>query len=200
MSIALTFDDGPNNTTTPTLLDFLEKEHIPATFFVLGEMVKKNSSVLKRIASSGVGHLIGNHSWSHPDFTTLTDAELTDQLSRTQKIIEDTIGSRSTKLMRPPYGAFTKPHQKQLIEGMGYEIILWNVNSNDTVKGFPREAGPIAGEISKGKDGSIILIHDIHPYSVEATKIAVPALKKRSCTFATAKIVKSQVGAVSCTR
>ena len=62
MSIALTFDDGPNQTTTLELLDFLEKEHVTATFFVLGNMVQKSPAVLKRIANSPLGHQIGNHS------------------------------------------------------------------------------------------------------------------------------------------
>ncbi len=200
MSIALTFDDGPNHTTTPELLDFLEEEHVTATFFVLGNMVQKNPSVLRRIASSPLGHQIGNHSWSHPDFTTISEAAIKDEVDRTQKVIEDTVGASLRRIMRPPYGAIDQP-RRELLEAMGYEVVLWTVDSKDTLKGFPREAKPIADQIlKKTHSGSVVLLHDIHKYSVEAVKIALPQLKKRHCTFATVQVVKTQTGAVSCTR
>ena len=200
MSIALTFDDGPNHTTTPELLDYLEEEHVTPTFFVLGNMVQKNPSVLRRLASSPLGHQIGNHSWSHPDFRTIDDAGIEDEINRTQKVVEDTVGASLLRILRPPFGAITK-HQRELVTGMGYDIVLWTVDSKDTVKGFPREAKPIADQVLKNThSGSVVLLHDIHKYSVEAVKIAVPELKKRQCTFATVQIVKTQAGAVSCTR
>ncbi len=68
MSVALTFDDGPNNTTTPKLLELLEVQAITVTFFVLGEMVKKNPIVLQNIVKSSLGHEIGNHSWETSQF------------------------------------------------------------------------------------------------------------------------------------
>ncbi len=102
MSVALTFDDGPNHSTTLQLLDYLEAEHVRATFFVLGNMVQKFPAVLKRIANSPVGHQIGNHSLSHADFMTLNDAAIEKEITTTQKIIEDTVGATFVRIMRPP--------------------------------------------------------------------------------------------------
>jgi peptidoglycan/xylan/chitin deacetylase (PgdA/CDA1 family) len=199
MSIALTFDDGPNQTTTLELLDFLEKEHVTATFFVLGNMVQKSPAVLKRIANSPLGHQIGNHSWSHPDFKTLDDAQVNDEINRTQELIENTVGASLVRIMRPPYGSITKS-QRELVKNMGYDIVLWTVDSCDTKKNFPRQAKPIADQILKDThQGSVVLVHDIHKYSVEAIKIVIPELKKHSCSFATVRLVKTQAPAVLCT-
>jgi len=192
VSIALTFDDGPNHTTTLELLDYLEDEHVAATFFVLGSMVKKFPLVLKRIANSPVGHHIGNHSWSHPDFKNLDDTAIEKEISDTQKIVEDTIGASLVRIMRPPYGSATRA-QRELIKTMGYELVLWTVDSYDTKKHFPRRAKPIADQIlNNTHQASIVLVHDIHKYSVEAIKIVVPTLKRYNCSFVTVQLVKTQ--------
>jgi peptidoglycan/xylan/chitin deacetylase (PgdA/CDA1 family) len=189
MSVALTFDDGPNHSTTLELLDYLETEHVRATFFVLGNMVQKFPAVLKRIANSPVGHQIGNHSWSHADFKTLNDAAIEKEITTTQKIIEDTVGATFVRIMRPPYGSITKA-QKALIQGMGYQVVLWNVDSFDTRKNFPRKAGPIANQIvTQTRPGSIVLAHDIHQYTVDAIKIAIPALKRQNYSFVTVRLL-----------
>jgi peptidoglycan-N-acetylglucosamine deacetylase len=180
MSIAMTFDDGPNHTSTLKLLKLLESLRIPATFFVLGSMVKSNPATLKLVANSGLGHQIGNHSWSHRNFKTLTDAEIQTEISDTQKAIEETLSAtQGTRIMRPPYGAVT-PAQRMLITGMGFKVVLWNTDTNDWNKVVHKNAASIASFMLKNvKDGNIVLAHDIHDRTVEAMKIALPQLKAK---------------------
>lgn len=88
--VALTFDDGPNNTTTPRLLDMLKSSHVPATFYVLGSQVERFPEVAKRIVHEG--HEIGNHSWSHPQLTKLDRDAVWKQIDATNQVIFDTTG------------------------------------------------------------------------------------------------------------
>jgi peptidoglycan/xylan/chitin deacetylase (PgdA/CDA1 family) len=103
--IAMTFDDDPHATNTPTLLEMAAKRHIKLTFFVLGECSEQNPDILRREVADG--HEIGNHSWSHPNLAKLADEVVRTQLQRTEDIIVKTTGIKP-KLMRPAYGELTK--------------------------------------------------------------------------------------------
>lgn len=160
-------------------------------------MVKTARAVLKRIANSPVGHQVGNHSWSHTDFKTLDDAAIKKEITTTQEIIEDTIGNRASRMMRPPYGSAT-PDQITLIKSLGYEVVLWNVDSKDSKADFPKEPKAIAKEILKDTErGRIVLAHDIHQYTVDAIKIVIPELKRRCFTFATVQTLRSKLSAAA---
>ncbi len=99
MAIAMTFDDGPNNTTTPRLIDLLAELDVQVTFFVLGTMVQRNAAVLRRIADATQRHEVCNHSWSHESFKRMTDAQIRTGIEDTNKIIADTIGAaKATKI------------------------------------------------------------------------------------------------------
>ena len=89
MAIAMTFDDGPNPHATPKLLDLLDQLNLRVTFFVLGERVKANPAILKRIAAR---HEIGNHTWSHKAFACLSDEKIREELRTTHKAIEEASG------------------------------------------------------------------------------------------------------------
>ena len=103
--VALTFDDGPNPTTTTQALDTLAKYGVKATFFVLGKNIAGNENLLKRMKSEG--HVVGNHSWSHPVLSQLSLEDAKKQITDTEDLLTQVLGS-SSKLMRPPYGAITK--------------------------------------------------------------------------------------------
>ena len=83
--LALTFDDGPNPITTPQVLDVLEHEQVPATFFVVGSRVPGQEKLLRRMFYDG--NEVGSHSWNHPDFTTLSSEQIIDQINRTQAVV-----------------------------------------------------------------------------------------------------------------
>src|SRR5437899_2739420 len=126
--IAMTFDDGPHGTNTPKLLEMAAKRHIKLTFFVLGECVEQNPTVLQREVAEG--HEIGNHSWSHPNLAKLSDEAVRSQLQRTEDIIVKTAGVKP-KLMRPPYGELTKRQRIWVNRDFGYKVILWDVDPLD---------------------------------------------------------------------
>lgn len=99
--VALTFDDGPNPKTTPMLLDILKKYNAKATFFILGQNIPGNEEIVKRMVAEG--HEVANHSWSHPNFKTLSPEQIKQEVEQTQSALEKITGRRPT-MIRPPYG------------------------------------------------------------------------------------------------
>jgi len=178
--IAMTFDDGPHATNTPKLLEMAAKRHIKLTFFVLGECVEQNPTVLQREVAEG--HEIGNHSWSHPNLAKLSDEAVRSQLRRTEDIIVKTAGVKP-KLMRPPYGELTKRQRIWVNHDFGYKVILWDVDPLDWKRPGP---SVVARRIIAGtRAGSIILSHDIHPPTIEAMPRVFDALLARGFKFVT---------------
>ena len=127
LKIALTFDDGPDPIYTPQVLDVLEEYDVPATFFLLGERVEKYPNITRRIINEG--HTIGNHSWSHPDLTTLNDRQLSKEIFNTEQKIEETV-NKETALLRPPYG-FVSSQLITKLKRMDYKVIHWSLDSLD---------------------------------------------------------------------
>ena len=178
--IAMTFDDGPHGTNTPKLLEMAAKRHIKLTFFVLGECVEQNPTVLQREVAEG--HEIGNHSWSHPNLAKLSDEAVRSQLQRTEDIIVKTAGVKP-KLMRPPYGELTKRQRIWVNRDFGYKVILWDVDPLDWKRPGP---SVVARRIIAGtRPGSIILSHDIHPPTIAAMSQVFDALLAKGLKFVT---------------
>ncbi len=174
----MTFDDGPNRTTTLQLLAMLEKLRIPATFFVLGYMVEKNPDSLKMIASSSLKHEIGNHSWSHGNFENMTDSQLRTEITSVNDIVVKVLGKNYLpKLVRPPRGQL-RPWQRTLIEGMSMKLVGWDVDPHDWSH-HQTEPHVIRNILLKTSDGKVVLAHDVHLHSVDAMKTVLPSLKKK---------------------
>ncbi len=178
--IAMTFDDGPHATNTPKLLEMAAKRHIKLTFFVLGQCVEQNPSVLQREVAEG--HEIGNHSWSHPDLAKLSDEAVRSQLRRTEDLIVKTAGVKPT-LMRPPYGELTKRQRIWVNHEFNYKVILWDVDPLD----WKRPGSNIVAQriIAGARPGSIILSHDIHPPTIAAMPQVFDALLAKGFKFVT---------------
>lgn len=178
MAIAMTFDDGPNRTTTLALLALLEECRAPATFFVLGYMAEKNWESLKAIAASKLKHEIGNHSWSHGNFEKMTDQQVRTEITRVNDLVVHVLGKQYLpKLVRPPKGQLKKS-QRALIEGMSMKICGWDVDPKDWSH-HQTERGVINGILSKMTDGKAVICHDVHPTTVDAMKTVLPALQKK---------------------
>lgn len=151
--IALTFDDGPDTNFTNQVLDILKREQVPATFFVVGKMVKNYPDVLKRIDLEG--HTIGNHSYSHPQLNKISQASAMKQLAETNQVIFQTIGKKPA-LMRPPYGAYNKELTNKTANS-GMKVIYWDV---DTLDWKHRTSSEIIHTVqSQGIGGTIVLQH-----------------------------------------
>ena len=178
--IAITFDDGPHAENTPRLLDMLKQRGIKATFFVVGQCAAEFPDIMKRIVTEG--HEVANHSWSHPQLTRLGEGSVTDQLQRTHDVIRQTTGV-STKLLRPPYGAFTTNQRAWAAQKWGYKTIMWDVDPLDWKF---RNADHVKNEILKGTvNGSIILAHDIHKSTVDAMPGTFDGLLAKGFKFVT---------------
>ncbi|MFC6231526.1 polysaccharide deacetylase family protein [Paenibacillus allorhizosphaerae] len=152
-TVALTFDDAPDSTFTPQVLDILKKHNVRATFFLLGAQASKHPDVVKRIVREG--HVIGNHSYNHKLFTKLSDDVFRDQVLDTQKVLKSLIGY-TPKLLRPPYGEIS---ESQLLwaSDSGFTIVNWNVDSLDWKQ---LDASRVSSNIlDHAHSGSIILQH-----------------------------------------
>jgi peptidoglycan/xylan/chitin deacetylase (PgdA/CDA1 family) len=172
--IALTFDDGPNATLTPKLLDLLAARHLKATFFVVGQNAADHPEILKRAVREG--HEIGNHSWSHPNLGKMSDEAVRRELQKTEDAIVAAIGKKPV-LMRPPYGSITARQKKWIHDEFGYRIILWDVDPLDWKR--PGPSVVTARILKETKAGSIVLSHDIHPPTIEAMPATFDQLMKK---------------------
>jgi peptidoglycan/xylan/chitin deacetylase (PgdA/CDA1 family) len=126
--IALTFDDGPDEVYTPRILDLLAKEHVQAAFFVLGMKLESRAGLALVRRAANEGHLIGNHSFSHPMLTRLSAQEIRSELLRTHDLISEF--EPKQRLFRPPYGCYNET-VKAVAKELKYKTVLWNVNAGD---------------------------------------------------------------------
>jgi len=151
---ALTFDDGPSPDWTPKILDALKEENIKATFFMLGKHVEEYPEVARRVAAEG--HEIGNHTYDHHVLVYYKPEELDKEIKEAQEAIYKATGM-ITKYFRPPKAWLTSNEKKQ-IRSMGYETILWSLNSKDWVTFHDKQ---ITSYILRHiRPGDIILFHD----------------------------------------
>jgi peptidoglycan/xylan/chitin deacetylase (PgdA/CDA1 family) len=125
--LALTFDDGPNPAWTPQLLDILAKHNAKATFFLIGRYAETEPMLTRYIADAG--HLIGNHSWSHPNLALTGPARVRDELSRTKSTLEQITG-KPVRHFRPPFGA-RRPDVLRTARQLGMTPVLWNAMTSD---------------------------------------------------------------------
>jgi peptidoglycan/xylan/chitin deacetylase (PgdA/CDA1 family) len=125
--IALTFDDGPNPEWTPRLLDILARHNVKATFFMLGKFAVAQPELVRRVATEG--HVVGDHSWSHPKLSRCPAKRILEELRRTKDTIEQIVGS-PLKFFRPPFGA-RRPAVFRIARELGLEPVLWNAMTND---------------------------------------------------------------------
>jgi peptidoglycan-N-acetylglucosamine deacetylase len=153
--VRLTFDDGPTRAATPAILDTLAARGVTATFFVTGSMAAARPDILRR--ASAEGHRIGNHSWSHPDLTTLTYAQVASQLQRTNDVIQEVTGSSPSE-WRPPYGARNDVVRAAAADVGLTSMVMWTVDPRDWAD---PPATTIRDRVLEDvRPGGIVLLHD----------------------------------------
>jgi|GEM_PF-807262 len=178
--IALTFDDGPWETTTEQVLSILQQNSIKATFYMVGQAVQAHPEIAKKVAAAG--HAIGNHTWRHlmDDMDELTAAE---EMGNTARLIYQTTGVR-TALMRPPGGNLTGslvPYSQK----KGYSINMWSADSSDYYASTPLI---IDNVLSNARSGGIVLMHDgggDRSQTVAALPQIISSLQKQGYKFVT---------------
>jgi cellulose synthase/poly-beta-1,6-N-acetylglucosamine synthase-like glycosyltransferase/spore germination protein YaaH/peptidoglycan/xylan/chitin deacetylase (PgdA/CDA1 family) len=167
--VALTFDDGPDADWTPKILQILKEKQATATFFVIGESANQYSDIVKKEYAQG--NEVGNHTFTHPDFETISKSQLQIELNLTELLLESSLGVK-TLLFRPPYGIDHQPETASEIQmlpipqSMGYIIVGARVDPHDWGEvngGAPPSTDTIVQRVlhdaTLGK-GNIILMHD----------------------------------------
>ncbi len=168
--VALTFDDGPTLKYTSAILDCLKENQASATFFVLGSRADDFPQLLQRMVLEG--NEIGNHTFTHKQLTTLSKANIEEEISATQESIHD-VTNRYPKVIRPPYGS-KNDTVLQCVQGK--KLVTWTIDSEDWRS---RNAQTIVNKVIKDvKDGDIILMHDLYASTAEAAIILIPKLQE----------------------
>jgi len=152
--IALTFDDGPSPVWTPLILDELAKANIKATFFMTGYHVSLYPEIAQRVAREG--HEIENHGYAHNVVLYYRAEELEEEIKYTEHLIRQTTG-QTTRYFRPPK-AWLGPRTKRKIKQMGYDVVLWSLNSKDWVTFDARHIARFIHH--RVRSGDILLFHD----------------------------------------
>lgn len=158
--IALTYDDGPNDEATERLLEVLARHGVHASFFLIGGFVRQRSGLVRSIASAG--HLIGNHTMSHPWLSWQSSRRIREELAGCNAALEDVLGV-PIRYFRPPHGA-RRPAVLRIARELGLTAVQWNVTAFDW---NPLSAEEILANVTRGiqrnqrrKRGSNVLMHD----------------------------------------
>ena len=173
-SVYLTFDDGPNETITPWLLEFLKKENIQATFFCVGSQIQKHPSLYEKIKK--LGHVVGNHTYNHEKGTKTTADEYIASVEASDAIVK-------SDLFRPPYGRMTSKQERLLLK-LNKKIIMWSWISHD----YNKNTNPntIVSKANKIKGGDILLFHN-NEKAKKNVMTSLPAviriIRKKRLTF-----------------
>ena len=188
MYVALSFDDGPNNITTPQMLDVLEAFDAPASFFVIGQYINDSTAgQMKRAVSLGCE--IQNHSYTHSFMSELTPEEVKSEIERTDALIEKYVGVRPW-LFRPPY----INHNQSMHEVIGHTFIC-GLGCEDWV---PERTAQMRYDdiMANVKNGDVILLHDFegNDNTVEALRKLIPALREKGFTLVTVTQLFEKMG------
>lgn len=184
--IALTFDDGPGK-YTGRLLDILAAKHVPATFYLVGRSVQQHPEFVAREVAEG--HQVGNHSFDHPLLTNLDAAGVTKEIRDDEAVIRAAGGVPST--VRPPYGAVDASVLATLGTLPRAGAVLWSVDTLDWQHRNP--ARTLAAVKAAAAPGAIVLMHDIHPTTVDAVPAVIDWLRAQGYTFVTVDTITGGV-------
>ena len=195
--IALTYDDGPNPPYTDGILDVLAKEHVHATFFLVGRAVAQYPQTVKRMVAQG--NAIGNHTWDHVHLVVLPRSAMRSEMQRTDAEIYKIVHIHP-RIMRPPFGARDWRVLAEMRK-LGYTVVMWSVPLPRDWE-YPTSQTIANRVIPRVKDGSIIVLHDgnrgqlcaarqIAPHvcdrnqDIDATRLVIEGLKAKGFRFVT---------------
>ncbi len=178
--IYLTFDSGYEEGLTDDILDILKEEDVPATFFVAGHYVDSEPELINRMVEEG--HIIGNHSYHHPELTILTKEGMKNELETLEKAVAEVSDQKELKFLRPPKGVFNEQTLQWSYE-LGYIHIFWSLTHIDWNKTSEGWQHPYEQVMKNIHPGAIILFHTISEDNVEALKHIIPDLREQGYEF-----------------
>jgi len=196
--VALSFDDGPDATWTPQILDILKKKNVSGTFFMIGAAAQNNVALVRRVYREG--HEIGNHTWFHPDISEISNANVDFELNITERLFASVLGVQPL-YFRPPYSIDQEPDTNDQaapaarIQDLGYVIVGDKIDTNDWDE-HPRKTPTeitesVFQQIEAMKTrswmrGSIILLHDgggDRSVTIQALPVLIDALRAHGYTI-----------------
>ncbi|SEG67150.1 delta-lactam-biosynthetic de-N-acetylase [Paenibacillus sp. UNC499MF] len=177
----LTFDNGYENGCTPKILDVLKAKQVPAAFFVTGHFVEDKPELVKRMTAEG--HLIGNHSWSHPDMSQIPDEKIKTELDRVKNAVANLTGVQTMAFMRPPRGIFSD-RVLEASKQQGYTNVFWSVAYKDwdvkDQKGWKYAYDKVIAQLHPG---AVILLHSISKDNTDALDKIIDEAHKQGYEF-----------------
>jgi len=179
--IYLTFDNGYEEGYTSDVLDVLKENNVPATFFITGHYVETEPELVTRMAEEG--HIIGNHSYHHPDFSVLTKDAMQKELEDLEKEVAELTGQKNLQYLRPPRGMFNEETLKWAND-LGYTHIFWSLAFKDwetnNQKGWRYAYEQVLEQIHPG---AIILLHTVSEDNAKALDHLIKDLKEQGYEF-----------------
>jgi len=177
----LTFDNGYENGYTTSILDTLLARKVPAIFFVTGHYVKDQPELLKRMAAEG--HLIGNHSWSHPDMTTLSNEKVKEELTKVKDAVAQITGQQEMRYLRPPRGIFSD-RTLAVSKELGYTNVFWSIAYRDwdtkVQRGWKYAYDNVMAQLHPG---AVLLLHSVSKDNADALGAIIDEARKQGYAF-----------------
>ncbi|WP_334076821.1 delta-lactam-biosynthetic de-N-acetylase [Paenibacillus sanfengchensis] len=177
----LTFDNGYENGYTAPILDTLKTKKVPAVFFITGHYVKDQPELVRRMAAEG--HLVGNHSWSHPDMTTISDSQIKEELDRVKEASAKLTGTERMAYLRPPRGIFSD-RVLRVTKELGYTNVFWSVAYKDwdvnDQKGAPYAYRKVIDQLHPG---AVILLHSVSKDNAAALGAIIDEARRQGYEF-----------------
>ncbi|MTT32138.1 delta-lactam-biosynthetic de-N-acetylase [Terrilactibacillus sp. BCM23-1] len=179
--IYLTFDNGYEAGYTGKILDILKQKHVPAAFFITGHYIMDQPKLVKRMYKEG--HIVGNHSWSHPDLAKINDEKAKIELEKLKMTYTELTGDTTMNYVRPPRGTFSERALK-LDKEEGYTTVFWSAAYKDWVRDDQKGADYAYDHIMKRMHpGAIVLLHTVSKDNAEALGRVIDSLKKQGYQF-----------------
>ena len=183
-TVYLTFDCGYENGNTAAILDVLRDHGAPAAFFVVGHYLETEPELVKRMAAEG--HTVGNHTWSHPDMSKITDpAEFSRQLSQVVDKYQEITGEKMSPYYRPPQGLYS-PESLKTAQSLGFRTVFWSLAYVDW-KGDaqPEEQEAIDTLCRRIHGGAVVLLHNTSATNAKILDRVLTRWEEMGYTFGT---------------
>ncbi len=173
--VFLTFDAGYDNGNLVKILDILDEKDVEATFFITGDFLTRFSDLVVEIDNRG--HIIGNHTWSHKNITSLSDKEIEEEIKKVEDKFYELTNKKMSPYFRPPAGVFNKKSLMK-VSSLEYNTIFWSIAYKDWLN---NESGSIENSVNSVinnlHNGAIILLHTVSNDNVKALPIIIDKIK-----------------------
>ena len=189
--IYLTFDCGYENGYTEPILDVLKKHNAPAAFFVVGHMIESAPDIICRMAEEG--HIVGNHTFHHPDMSAISDpAAFRQELEELSALYRETVGEDMPLFYRPPQGKYSVENLKQAHD-LGYQTVFWSLAYVDWyVDDQPTAEEAYAKLLPRIHDGAIVLLHSTSRTNAEILDDLLTKWEEMGYSFASLEEISSK--------